>query len=129
MQETMTIRVDAKTKRRLEKLANATARTKSYLAAEAIRAYLDMNEWQIQEIKATVQEADTAGPEDFIPHEKVREVVAQLGYKAGAKGPVMALVWFRRAVHDLEALRAYLAQENPTAAEHLVFVLRVRFLC
>jgi toxin ParE1/3/4 len=31
----------------------------------------------------------------------------------------MTLVWFRRAVHDLEALRAYIAQENPTAAEHL----------
>ncbi len=29
----------------------------------------------------------------------------------------MTLVWLRRAVHDLEALRAYIAQENPTAAE------------
>jgi predicted transcriptional regulator len=87
MQETMTIRVDAKTKRRLEKLANATARTKSYLAAEAIRAYLDMNEWQIQEIKATVQEADTAGPEDFIPHEKVREWLHSWGTKRERKAP------------------------------------------
>jgi predicted transcriptional regulator len=33
----MTIRVDGKTKSRLEKLAKAMERTKSYLAAEPIR--------------------------------------------------------------------------------------------
>ena len=87
MQETMTNRVDAKTKRRLEKLANATARTKSYLAAEAIRAYLDVNEWQIQEIKAAVREADAAEPDDFIPHEKVREWLHSWGTKRERKAP------------------------------------------
>jgi len=46
-------------------------------------------------------------------------VAAQLGHEAGAEGPTMTLVWFRRAVHDLEALRAHIAQENPTAAEHV----------
>lgn len=58
MLEVMTIRVDQKTKRRLEKLADATERTKSFLAAEALRSYLDLNEWQIQEIRAGVREAD-----------------------------------------------------------------------
>ena len=52
MSEVMTIRVDRKTKTRLEKLAKATERTRSYLAAEAIRTYIDLNEWQIAEIKA-----------------------------------------------------------------------------
>ena len=33
-------------------------RTKSYVAAEAIRAYMDLNEWQIGEIKAALKEAD-----------------------------------------------------------------------
>ncbi len=87
MQETMTIRVDAKTKRRLEKLANATARTKSYIAAEAIRAYLDVNEWQIQEIKAAVREADAAEPDDFIPHEKVQKWLHSWGTKRERKAP------------------------------------------
>ena len=45
----MTIRVDRKTKSRLEKLAKAMEHTKSYVAAEAIRAYVDLNEWQIAE--------------------------------------------------------------------------------
>ena len=58
MLEVMTIRVDQKTKKRLEKLADATERTKSFLAAEAIRSYLDLNEWQIQEIRAGLREAD-----------------------------------------------------------------------
>jgi predicted transcriptional regulator len=48
----MTIRVDRKTKSRLEKLAKAMDRIKSYVAAEAIRAYVDLNEGQIGEIKA-----------------------------------------------------------------------------
>jgi hypothetical protein len=37
------------------------------LAAEAIRQYIELNEWQIQEIKQTVAEADAARPEEWIP--------------------------------------------------------------
>jgi predicted transcriptional regulator len=85
MQETMTIRVDVETKQRLEKLAAATARTKSYLAAEAIRVYLDVNEWQIQEIEATVREADAAGPDEFIPHDTVKEWLHSWGTKRERK--------------------------------------------
>ena len=87
MQETMTIRVDADTKRRLEKLATATTRTKSFLAAEAIRAYLDMNEWQIQETQAAVQEADAADLDEFIPHEKVQAWLHSWGTKRERKAP------------------------------------------
>lgn len=43
----------------------------------------------------------------------------QLGDKARAKGPEMTLVWFRRAIHDLEAIHAYVAQDDPTAAQQL----------
>ena len=58
MAEILTIRIDAKSKKRLEKLAKATARTKSFLAAQAVRNYLDLNEWQIAEIKKGIEEAD-----------------------------------------------------------------------
>ena len=47
MSEVLTIRVDRRTRSRLEKLAKAMERTKSYVAAEAIRAYVELNEWQI----------------------------------------------------------------------------------
>ena len=58
MSDVMTIRVDRKTRTRLEKLAKATERTKSHLAAEAIRSYVDLNEWQIAGIKAALKETD-----------------------------------------------------------------------
>lgn len=74
MLEVMTIRVDQKTKRRLEKLADATERTKSFLAAEAIRSYLDLNEWQIQEIRAGVREADAG---DFAADAEVEATFAK----------------------------------------------------
>ena len=71
MQDTLTIRVDPETKQRLEQLAKATDRTRSYLAAEAIRQYVELNEWQIQEIKQAVVEADAAKPDEWVPHEEV----------------------------------------------------------
>jgi len=76
----MTIRVDRKTKSRLEKLAKATDRTKSYLAAEAIRAYVDLNEWQIEEIKIAIKEANTG---DFATDEELRAVTRKWRRGAG----------------------------------------------
>jgi RHH-type rel operon transcriptional repressor/antitoxin RelB len=58
MSTTMTIRLDDDVKDRLEGLAEATHRSKSYLAAEAIRTYVESNEWQIGEIRAALAEAD-----------------------------------------------------------------------
>jgi len=55
---TMTIRLEADLKVRLDKLAEATHRSKSYLAAEAVREYIELNEWQLQEIQNAVTEAD-----------------------------------------------------------------------
>lgn len=71
MSEVMTIRVDRKTKTRLEKLAKAMERTKSYLAAEAIRTYVELNEWQIAEIKTALKEANVG---DFATAEEVESV-------------------------------------------------------
>lgn len=80
MSEVMTIRVDRKTKSKLEKLAKAMARTKSYVAAEAIRAYIELNEWQIAEIRAALKEADQG---DFASEEEVRAVMKKWRRGAG----------------------------------------------
>jgi len=72
MSDVMTIRVDRKTKTRLEKLAKAMERTKSYVAAEAIRSYVELNEWQITEIKAALKEADAG---DFATEKEVEAVM------------------------------------------------------
>jgi predicted transcriptional regulator len=78
VQDTVTIRVDAETKQRLDQLAKATERTRSYLMAEAIRQYIELNEWQIREIQEAIAEADVAKPEEWVPHEEVMRKVKTL---------------------------------------------------
>jgi len=58
MSTTMTLRLEDDVKARLDKLADATQRSKSFLAAEAIREFVENNEWQIREIKAAIKEAN-----------------------------------------------------------------------
>jgi len=58
MSTTMTIRLEDEVRDRLDQLAEATQRSKSFLAAEAIRAFVETNEWQIREIRAALREAD-----------------------------------------------------------------------
>lgn len=54
----VTARIDRALKAKLEALSRATKRSKSYLAAEAIAAYIELNEWHIAEIKAGIAELD-----------------------------------------------------------------------
>ena len=54
----MTLRLDPKTRRRLDKLAKATERSRAALAADAVRQYLDLNEWQVAAIEAGIEEAN-----------------------------------------------------------------------
>ena len=58
MSTTMTVRLEDEIRDRLDQLAEATQRSKSFLAAEAIRAFVETNEWQIREIRAALREAD-----------------------------------------------------------------------
>jgi len=58
MSTTMTVRLEDDVKNRLDQLAQATQRSKSYLAAEAIRDFVENNEWQIREIQTALTEAD-----------------------------------------------------------------------
>lgn len=68
---TISVRLEGKTKTRLEKLARETHRSKSYLAADAIRSYLELNEWQIRETQAALKEADKG---DFAGEAEARAV-------------------------------------------------------
>lgn len=73
---TMTIRLEADLKARLDKLAAATHRSKSYLAAEAVREYIELNEWQLQEIQNALTEADAG---DFASAEAVISTFSKWG--------------------------------------------------
>ena len=67
----VTLRVSNKTKTKLNKLAEATQRSKSYLAAEAIERYLEVEAWQIKEIKQAVKEANIG---DFVSDDEFKEI-------------------------------------------------------
>lgn len=60
----LTLRVPQEIKAKLDKLAEATHRSKSFLAEEAIARYLDLEAWQVGEIEQAIQEADRG---DFAP--------------------------------------------------------------
>jgi RHH-type transcriptional regulator, rel operon repressor / antitoxin RelB len=70
MKNVMTIRIDPEVKNKLERMARATARTKSFLVADAIEEYLSVNEWQIEAIQEGVRQAEEGL---LIPHEEVRK--------------------------------------------------------
>jgi len=76
---TMTIRLEPELKSRLDKLALATHRSKSFLACEAVREFIELNEWQIEELKAAVKEADA---EDFASNQEVEVVFNKWGVNA-----------------------------------------------
>jgi RHH-type transcriptional regulator, rel operon repressor / antitoxin RelB len=57
----ITTRIHRSLNAKLEALAHCTKRSKSFLAAEAIAAYVELNEWQIGEITAGVEELDSGG--------------------------------------------------------------------
>ena len=79
MSSTMTIRLDDSIKNRLDQLANVTQRSKSFLAAEAIAAYVDTNEWQLAEIQAALTEAEAR---DFATDQEMADLA--LKWNAGA---------------------------------------------
>jgi RHH-type rel operon transcriptional repressor/antitoxin RelB len=55
----ITTRIDAALRAKLDALARSTKRSKSVLAAEAIAAYVELNEWQIGEITDGIRELDS----------------------------------------------------------------------
>ena len=54
----ITTRLDQETLEKLEKLAQATQRSKSFLVAEAVDKYLREQEWQVEAIKKGLAQAE-----------------------------------------------------------------------
>jgi predicted transcriptional regulator len=76
MDTTLTIRLPEETKQSLEQLAEATGRSKSFLALDAIRAYLEREAWQVAQIQEAVGEADAG---DFATLGEVQRVLRKWG--------------------------------------------------
>lgn len=68
----MTLRLEPELRKRLDGLAKAQRRSRSFIAAEAIRQYITVNEWQIEEIRKGMAEADRG---EFASGEQVRHTM------------------------------------------------------
>ena len=84
MTETLSIRIDSATKERLDALSRSSKRSKSFLAAEAITAYVEAEEWQLGEIHAGIAELDEGRG---VSHEKVSKWLESWGTSAEIKAP------------------------------------------
>jgi len=84
MTETLSIRIDSQTKKRLDALSKRSKRSKSFLAAEAITAFVDTEEWQLGEIHKGIQELDSG---QGVSHEKVSKWLRTWGTSGETKAP------------------------------------------
>ena len=80
MDTNVTIRLDAALKKTLDRLAKATGRSRSFLAQDALRQYLDEQAWQVAEIRAAIKEADAGG---FATEAEVKAVRTKWSANAG----------------------------------------------
>ena len=76
----LTLRLDSGLRAGLDKLAEATRRSRSFLAEEAIRDYLALNRWQIEEVQKGIAEADR---EEFASDREVKRVMKKWARRAG----------------------------------------------
>lgn len=73
---TVTARIPEETAQRLEALAKATNRSKSFLIASALETFLDEQGWQIARTLESISQADVG---EFVTEGAVKEEFRQWG--------------------------------------------------
>jgi predicted transcriptional regulator len=66
--KTFTVRVPVDLKKRLDRLAKAAERSRSWVATHALQHYVEAQEWQLAEIEQGLRDEEEGR---VIPHEKV----------------------------------------------------------
>jgi predicted transcriptional regulator len=84
MTTTLSVRIDTNTKKRLEALAKRARRSKSFLAAEAIAAFVEAESWQLDEIQNGIMELDQGRG---VSHKQVATWLRSWGRKRERKAP------------------------------------------
>lgn len=72
--KTITVRLPEALYNQIEELAKATARTKSFLAIDALTNYVQRESWQIRDVHEGIVEADAG---EFATDAQVKAVFAQ----------------------------------------------------
>ena len=69
MSDLVSLRLDPGIRKRLDDLARATERSRAAIAAEAVKQYVDLQEWQIAAIRKGIEAAER---NEFIDHAKLK---------------------------------------------------------
>lgn len=75
----ISVRVENDLAKRLERLAKATDRSKSYLAAQAIEEFVALQEWQVQAIQEGIAAAKRG---EVVSHDKAATELKRWGKRA-----------------------------------------------
>jgi RHH-type transcriptional regulator, rel operon repressor / antitoxin RelB len=84
MTTTISVRITTDTKKQLETLARRARRSKSFLAAEAIAAFVEAESWQLDEIQAGLKELDEGRS---VSHKEVSTWLRSWGRKRERRAP------------------------------------------
>jgi RHH-type rel operon transcriptional repressor/antitoxin RelB len=71
--QTISFRLDSEKVSALDVLAKALDRDRSYLLNEAVSAYLDIQQWQLGHIKASIKQADAGR---LIDHGEIKKMAS-----------------------------------------------------
>ena len=78
MSTVLSVRLDDDTKKRLEVLARRARRSKSFLAAEAIAAFVEAESWQLDEIQAGLEDLDTGSRQVLVRRYVLGQTAAEI---------------------------------------------------
>ena len=81
---TFTIRVPVDLKRRLDQLAKVADRSRSWLAADALRHYVEDQQWQLAEIDAGLRDVEAGR---VVPNDEVESWLRSWGGKRKVHPP------------------------------------------
>jgi predicted transcriptional regulator len=77
----VSLRIEDDLAKRMNSLAKATGRTKSFIATQAIQEYLALQEWQVAAIREGIDAADAG---EMVDHDDAVKVLNRWGVKRNA---------------------------------------------
>ena len=80
MNTTLSLRIPKKTVEQLGQLAEATGKSRNFIAVQAMQDFIEREAWQVAEIMEAIKEADAG---DFASDEDVAVLDAKRGYREG----------------------------------------------
>ena len=72
--QTVSFRLDTEKVEALDDLAKALDRDRTYLLNEAVEAYLDVQQWQLEHIRAGIRQADAG---KLIEHAQIKKLAGK----------------------------------------------------